>query len=537
MSLPPEPPARTPPREPASPKRRANAGPIDRGVLQRAVPARPTFECELPTVNVTMARLEHLKARLGCFKCCFEPICVAITQVKTRLATAQNSPEQECMGYELSVLATASRLRALRLLLDYDMYMSMIRMEGLRKAAVLAAADGRGRGECGQLVAPGGAGPGKVIFYGSSLITYWRHLAEDFAPLPVVNSGFGGSVTPTAVEMFEDCVGRYKPSLLVLYCGTDDLLLGGSAEAVLQGFVDLLALKEAQCGPSVPVLYLTIQTSALHETMGGRARVAEIARANRLVVDFIEANRGPTPLRYIDLDACGLAGPAHFLADGHHLNDAGHALLAAKIRPVLETLYQPLRRVLSASESDTVESPPARPTVAPSPPARPEPLLAAPSADSLGTPLVTTRSWTKAPVAAPRVPSAASLPPLASAAPPVAAPPAPSAPSTPPRDPPRAKLDAPPAKSPKASSADDAAPPASPAADAPRTPQQVQRSWLASSEDAKSTDSAGAASKAALSLDASKAALSLDISLETSASRGLSVRERAAQIEQRSARK
>src|SRR5262245_66348764 len=35
-----------------------------------------------------------------------------------------------------------------------------------------------------------------IVFTGSSSIRLWTTLAEDFAPLPVINRGFGGSMLP-----------------------------------------------------------------------------------------------------------------------------------------------------------------------------------------------------------------------------------------------------------------------------------------------------------------------------------------------------
>ena len=40
--------------------------------------------------------------------------------------------------------------------------------------------------------------PGGIVFAGSSSFTLWTTLADDLAPLPVINRGFGGSISRDA---------------------------------------------------------------------------------------------------------------------------------------------------------------------------------------------------------------------------------------------------------------------------------------------------------------------------------------------------
>jgi lysophospholipase L1-like esterase len=61
-----------------------------------------------------------------------------------------------------------------------------------------------------------------VEFVGSSTIRLWANVAEDMAPLPVFNRGFGGSKTTDLLYYMDEIVLDYKPRVIVLYCGTND---------------------------------------------------------------------------------------------------------------------------------------------------------------------------------------------------------------------------------------------------------------------------------------------------------------------------
>ena len=53
--------------------------------------------------------------------------------------------------------------------------------------------------------------PGGIVFTGSSSIRMWRSLVADFAGLPVLNRGFGGSTLPEVNHYFSRVVTPYRP--------------------------------------------------------------------------------------------------------------------------------------------------------------------------------------------------------------------------------------------------------------------------------------------------------------------------------------
>src|SRR5687768_7351671 len=77
---------------------------------------------------------------------------------------------------------------------------------------------------------------GAVLFIGSSSIRLWTTLAKDLPDYPVINRGFGGSQIADSVLYTEKIVLPYKPAVVVMYAGGNDINGGKTPEAVLGDF-------------------------------------------------------------------------------------------------------------------------------------------------------------------------------------------------------------------------------------------------------------------------------------------------------------
>src|SRR5213083_239756 len=77
---------------------------------------------------------------------------------------------------------------------------------------------------------------GAVLFIGSSSIRLWKTLAEDFPRHQVINRGFGGSQIIDSVNYAERIVLPYKPRLIVLYAGGNDLNDGKPPQQVFADY-------------------------------------------------------------------------------------------------------------------------------------------------------------------------------------------------------------------------------------------------------------------------------------------------------------
>lgn len=171
-----------------------------------------------------------------------------------------------------------------------------------------------------------------VVFTGSSSIRKWETLAADFPEVAVLNRGFGGSQLRDATWHADAVALRYKPRLIVLYAGDNDIDAGRTPQQVLADFRAFVArIRRDQ--PGVPIDFLSIKPSPLRA-----AQLPAQRDANALV--RAEAAR-MAGVRYIDvatpmLDRDGKPRAELFGPDGLHMNPAGYALWTGIVAPYLQ---------------------------------------------------------------------------------------------------------------------------------------------------------------------------------------------------------
>ena len=174
--------------------------------------------------------------------------------------------------------------------------------------------------------------PGGIVFVGSSTIRLWSSLADDFAGLPVINRGFGGSTFPDALHYLQRTVVRYHPRTVVVYEGDNDLAGGRTPQQIADDYRAFVrGVRDSL--PSARIVFLAIKPSPSRWTLESRRQ-----EANRLVRAIVAADRTQT---FVDvgtpmLDASsGHPRPALYRADSLHMTPAGYALWRATVAPVL----------------------------------------------------------------------------------------------------------------------------------------------------------------------------------------------------------
>lgn len=171
-----------------------------------------------------------------------------------------------------------------------------------------------------------------IFFLGSSSFRMWSGLSNDFAGVPVVNRGFGGSQMSDCVEVVDRIVTPYLPRQIFLYEGDNDLASGKSPTQVLLDFQELVKRTRAKL-PKTPIIFVSIKPSP------SRWQLAEkIREANALIRG--ETEKGDR-LGYIDvftpmLDSSGKPRAELFRSDQLHLNADGYALWRSIIKPFLK---------------------------------------------------------------------------------------------------------------------------------------------------------------------------------------------------------
>lgn len=172
-----------------------------------------------------------------------------------------------------------------------------------------------------------------VLFFGSSSIRLWKSLAEDMAPLKVVNRGYGGAMMRDVHYNYSTVLADYEPKAFAFYCDND---LGGFGHDLypteLFDLYRLLVERLKSDYPDKPIFILSIKFNE------NRAAKREEHRLfNAIMADYAAHTEGVT---FVDvntpiLSADGSVDNGYFEDDKLHVNRKGYAVWASVLRPLL----------------------------------------------------------------------------------------------------------------------------------------------------------------------------------------------------------
>jgi len=173
--------------------------------------------------------------------------------------------------------------------------------------------------------------PGSIVFAGSSSIAMWETLDKDFGYFPVLNRGISGSMLADNVQSVYRIVLPYKPPVVVIYAGENDLVEGETPERVLHDYQTFASIVHRKL-PATRVVFVSIKPSIARDSLMGKIR-----ETNRLISNFTRTDKR---LGYVDvftpmLDPSGRPRRELFLEDGLHMNARGYAIWRDRIMPVL----------------------------------------------------------------------------------------------------------------------------------------------------------------------------------------------------------
>jgi lysophospholipase L1-like esterase len=174
---------------------------------------------------------------------------------------------------------------------------------------------------------------GAVVFIGSSSIVKWDSLEKDFAGTKVINRGFGGSELADSVFYADRIVIPYRPRVVVLYAGDNDLHAGKTPEIVHADFKAFAAKIHAAL-PDTKVVYIAIKPSPSRWNLKDK-----VVKANALIA--AECAKDKRRFAFADiytpmLGANGQPRPELFVKDMLHLSPAGYEIWTPVVAPLVK---------------------------------------------------------------------------------------------------------------------------------------------------------------------------------------------------------
>lgn len=173
--------------------------------------------------------------------------------------------------------------------------------------------------------------PGGIVFVGSSSIRMWPDLRSYFPGLNVIQRGFGGSRLDEVVRYTPRIVLPYKPKLVVLYAGENDIAEGRTPAQVFASYVDFVDLVQKSL-PDARIVYVSIKPSPSRWELVDKMRAAN---------DMIQQYIGTHPRQqYVNvfspmIGVNGRPRPELFVSDSLHMTRVGYAIWQQLLTPII----------------------------------------------------------------------------------------------------------------------------------------------------------------------------------------------------------
>lgn len=172
-----------------------------------------------------------------------------------------------------------------------------------------------------------------ALFLGSSSFRMWHTIKEDFAPLQVVNRGYGGASIRDLLYNYDRIVSRYQPRVIVFYSEND--IIGYKTDISISETFDLHRIffeKLLHDYPKSDLYILSIKPSGSRSALLPKHSIL-----NKLYKEYADKTKRVT---YLDvttplLNTQGQIRPELYLKDNLHLNNEGYKIWTSIIKPYL----------------------------------------------------------------------------------------------------------------------------------------------------------------------------------------------------------
>lgn len=177
-----------------------------------------------------------------------------------------------------------------------------------------------------------------ILFMGSSSIRLWSTLAEDMAPLPIIQRGYGGAHFRDLIFFVDTILNQHDLSMVVCFVANDisQKKSDENAATILRNY-NYVVKQIRKRHPKIPILQISITPSQSRWELWPK-----IQEVNAALKAYCETHSN---MYFLDttshfLNEVGLPRTALFRKDQLHLNKEGYALWTSLIRPQVEALYQ-----------------------------------------------------------------------------------------------------------------------------------------------------------------------------------------------------
>lgn len=174
---------------------------------------------------------------------------------------------------------------------------------------------------------------GANLFVGSSSIRLWK-LETSFPENVCLNRGFGGSHLSDSARYAERLVIPYKPRVVVVYAGDNDIASGKTANDVFASYRELRD-KIQSALPDAKIVFVCIKPSPSRWKLRDEA-----IKANKLIQEEIEKGKNQI---YIDvwnpmLGSDGMPRPELYVKDQLHMSETGYSIWNKLVEPHLASM-------------------------------------------------------------------------------------------------------------------------------------------------------------------------------------------------------
>lgn len=182
------------------------------------------------------------------------------------------------------------------------------------------------------------ADKGAVVFLGDSITQGWNDLAAAFPDLHVANRGIGGDTTRGVLFRLKEDVLELKPAAVVLLIGTNDLGNNGDPSDTADN-TELILRALENSDPRLPIVLCKVMPSR-------KALAPKIEDLNQRLEKLAKGDSRVVLCDTWSIYATdeGTCKPEEF-PDMLHPNKAGYAKWEAALKPILNGLKLPTRKV------------------------------------------------------------------------------------------------------------------------------------------------------------------------------------------------